>query len=908
MKKLIKTLSVLFTVLLCTNAYTQGFLHCDGKKIVDGSGNEVILKGLNFGNSMVQEGYMMNTADYAGTQHQVKAKLKTLLGDSLMNVYYRTWLKNHVQKSDLQLLKKWGMNSVRIPIHYEYFTSLTEDVWYDWGFTFLDSIVKWCSQEQIYAIIDLHAAPGGQGEDAAISDYDNTKPSLWESMSNKNKTVALWQKIAQRYKDEPWVGGYDLINETNWYKAASMGSKNDSLAVLMKRITKAVRSVDTVHIVFIEGNGYANDYNGLTPAWDKNMAYSFHKYWSTNQQSTIQWVINLRNAQNVPIWCGETGENSNTHYTREMELFNQQGIGVAWWPMKKFESVNSFVICKWPTNYSKIQSYLKSGTAIDKKEAFDILMQMAENLKLENTTENTGMFYAIMKQPGNTETIPFTDNHIPGLIPFSTYDIGLQGYTYSDEVFETTASGSGYTAWNSGWAFRNDGVDLEACTDVPYTNGYSLGWTAKGEWSKYTLTVDSTGVYDVIFRVASASSNTGGIFHLENSKGENITGNIIVASTGSWSKWASDTAYNVRLTKGKEVLKLVIDRIDGSGFNINSMLWGKPKDIAKVPVRLMSAQTNADGDTIVLQFNNGINQTITVNTSDFTLSGGTGVSIDKVITDNKDLTKIYLIMSGEIMSDNVLTLSYSGTSIADTGKSVLPKFSNIPVLNTMLTRSYIPGKIEAESFIINNGLSIETCTDTNGGKSLGYTDAGDYLEYLVYVKEDGDYVSSFRIAADNSSAGIGAGELALYDNGTKEVLCKTTFKRTGGWQKWDNVTSSSFHLTKGKHTLRFTITSKEFNINYFTISQPTGINEVSAADNAITVYPNPTDGNFRLQSTKNIGSVQIFDLAGKTVYSKSLQQADNQIVSIDLDGFPKGMYVLKALTASECYTQKIVLR
>ena len=42
------------------------------------------------------------------------------------------------------------------------------------------------------------------------------KPSLWESDDNKAKTVALWRKLAERYADEQWMGGYDLINEPNW--------------------------------------------------------------------------------------------------------------------------------------------------------------------------------------------------------------------------------------------------------------------------------------------------------------------------------------------------------------------------------------------------------------------------------------------------------------------------------------------------------------------------------------------------------------------------------------------------------------------------------------------------------------------------------------------------------------------
>ena len=74
----------------------------------------------------------------------------------------------------------------------------------------------------MYVILDLHAAPGGQGRNTDISDYDPDKPSLWESEQNKNKTVALWRKIAERYNDNEWIGGYeellkyDKAGELDW--------------------------------------------------------------------------------------------------------------------------------------------------------------------------------------------------------------------------------------------------------------------------------------------------------------------------------------------------------------------------------------------------------------------------------------------------------------------------------------------------------------------------------------------------------------------------------------------------------------------------------------------------------------------------------------------------------------------
>ena len=90
----------------------------------------------------------------------------------------------------------------------------------------------------------------------------------------------MWGKLAERYSDEPWIGGYDLLNETHWEL------QTFELRNLYIEITNEIRQYDENHVIFVEGNWYANDFSGLTPPWDDNMAYSFHKYWSYNDSLT----------------------------------------------------------------------------------------------------------------------------------------------------------------------------------------------------------------------------------------------------------------------------------------------------------------------------------------------------------------------------------------------------------------------------------------------------------------------------------------------------------------------------------------------------------------------------------------------------------------------------------------------
>ena len=82
---------------------------------------------------------------------------------------------------------------------------------------------------------------------------------MWESEENQRKSVALWKKIAERYKDSPWIGGYDIINEPNYgFTGKNLNGcdeeSNAPLRKFMVDVTKAIREVDQKHLIIIEGN------------------------------------------------------------------------------------------------------------------------------------------------------------------------------------------------------------------------------------------------------------------------------------------------------------------------------------------------------------------------------------------------------------------------------------------------------------------------------------------------------------------------------------------------------------------------------------------------------------------------------------------------------------------------------
>jgi len=549
------------TVLLAgivSTCVPQGFLHSSGTKIVDANGQEIILRGIGLGNWLVNEGYMMGTADFANSPTEIHNKISSLVGTANADTFFQMYRKNYITRKDVEKIAEWGFNSIRVPLHYQLFTPKDSPyVYINAGVTLIDSLLSWCTENHIYLILDLHCAPGGQNS-ANISDYSGY-PSLWESTLNQQRTIDLWQMLAQYYANKQWIGGYDLLNETVWDFGA--GNNNKPLRDLYIAITNAIRAVDKNHLVFIEGNQWANDFTGLTPPWDNNMAYSFHKYWNSNNTSSISGYLSLRTNNNVPLWLGESGENSNAWFTDCVGLMEANKIGWSWWPHKKFESISGLLSVHQTAQYNNLLSYWRGQVAQPSQSAaMNALMGMVSNVLFDSCKFNSDVVDALMRQSHTTATIPFASNSIPGNIFAVNYDLGQYGYAYKDIDYQNTGGSSSGT-WNSGWVYRNDGVDIGPCSDT-ITNGYSVGWINANEFLTFTVSVAHSSMYDI--RVRAAASTAGGqiTFILDN---QNI-GTIDVPETGGSQSYQTVECGMDSLIEATHTLKISFPT---GGFNLN---------------------------------------------------------------------------------------------------------------------------------------------------------------------------------------------------------------------------------------------------------------------------------------------------------------------------------------------------
>lgn len=553
------------------------FLHVKDKQILDANNKNVLLRGIGLGGYMLQEGYMLKVP-FSGQQHVIQQHIEELIGKEKTEEFYRAWRSNFIQKADVDSLKSWGFNSIRLPMHYNLFTLPVEEepekgknTWLEEGFNLTDSLVNWCKANDMYLILDMHATPGGQGHDVNISDRDPSKASLWESDANKQKLIALWQKLAERYKDEPTVGAYDIINEPNWSfekdinKNGIEDSLNKPLKELMVDITDAIRKVDKDHIIIIEGNGWGNNYNGILPPWDDNMVLSFHKYWNYNDQESIQKYLDYREKYNIPLWLGESGENSNAWFTDAIKLVEKNNIGWCWWPLEKLGSNNPLEV-KINPGYQKILDYWKGeGEKPSEEEAYKAFMQLAENTGIENCIVHKEVIDAMMRQPHSDEAIAFRKIVISGNeeINAADYDMGNNGIAYKDSIAGNyyVSTGSDQESWNNGGAYRNNGVDIYEKDGSVYVSD-----TQKGEWLQYSFEVDQEGDYNLAFYVSSkAPAEVSVILNEENA--EELT---IPNTSGQWEWVEMDKA--ISLKKGEYHLKFKIEK---GGFDFEKIRFHK---------------------------------------------------------------------------------------------------------------------------------------------------------------------------------------------------------------------------------------------------------------------------------------------------------------------------------------------
>ena len=337
---------------LSAQSASPGFAHTQGSILVDSAGHLLLLRGINLGNWFEPEGYMFHFDGGPQSPREIEDLTAELLGPAHAQAFWTEWRQAYITQPDIDLIARSGFNSVRVPLHWKFFTGPDPE-----GLKLIDQLVAWAAKDHIYVILDMHCAPGGQT--GTNIDDSPGYPWLYGDALAQANTVDVWKRIAAHYASNPTVLGYDLLNEPIPHFARDQQFNKD-LEPIYRKIAAAIREVDRNHVLILGGAQWDTNFSVFGPPFDSNVMYELHKYWmKTTGVSTIQPYLDFRARYHVPLWCGETGENTDAWDAAFRQTLEASNIGWAFWPYKKMDAGSSVVTFARPVHWDEIVAFAK---------------------------------------------------------------------------------------------------------------------------------------------------------------------------------------------------------------------------------------------------------------------------------------------------------------------------------------------------------------------------------------------------------------------------------------------------------------------------------------------------------------------------------------------------------------------
>ena len=353
----------------------NGLVRIDGKRFIEPDGRILHIKGISLGNWLMPEGYMFKF-EVAKAPNQIYGAFDRLLGPQKAAAFWKEYRDRYIARDDIRFIKSAGFNTVRSPLHWNLFMTPDGDIAGE-GWALLDRVLGWVKEAGLYAIVDLHAAPGGQ---TGINHDDGPGyPLMFYVPRDRDLTVKLWRAIAERYRGNPAILGYDLLNEpiAPYHDIATL---NPRLEPFFRRITTAIREVDPGRIVFLAAGQWSSSFDMFGPPFADNLAYTYHSFWASTKRNSIQRHLDFSARYNVPLFLGETGELTDDWNAGFRALHEAHGIGWSFWTYKNLDSPSTVVSVPRPEGWNEIVAYA-DGTRADRPP--DSLIERATAQYLE---------------------------------------------------------------------------------------------------------------------------------------------------------------------------------------------------------------------------------------------------------------------------------------------------------------------------------------------------------------------------------------------------------------------------------------------------------------------------------------------------------------------------------------------
>ena len=386
----------------------SSFIHVDKQNLIAPDGKPFLIQGINLGNWLNPEGYMF-LFDKVSSFRFIDEALKELVGPQFVNHFWQQFQDRYITREDIHFIRQTGMNTVRIPFHYKLFTH--EDYMGSnnpqRGFQLLDQVISWCHAEGLYVILDMHDAPGGQTGDNIDDSYGY--PWLMVNETAQQQFCTIWKKIARHYANNPTVLGYDLLNEPIAPYFSDLAMLNRQLEPLYKRVVASIRQVDKNHIVLLGGAQWDGNFTVFSdPKFDSKMMYTCHRYGCDTLQKNIQDLLDFRSKVNLPLYMGETGENTDAWVGGFRRLLERNNMGWTFWPYKKMENTRCMVSVQKPKDWGLIVAFTEKDRSSfakirENRPSQDtikaVLNELLENIRFSHCSINRGYIKALGMKP-----------------------------------------------------------------------------------------------------------------------------------------------------------------------------------------------------------------------------------------------------------------------------------------------------------------------------------------------------------------------------------------------------------------------------------------------------------------------------------------------------------------------------
>lgn len=373
-------------------AATPGFIRAEGTRFVNPDGSTFHIKGMSFGNWLLPEGYMFKFTVQRSPQ-DIEDVIEYLAGPEEAARFWKDFREAYIQEEDVAFLATSGFTTIRVPLHWKFFLDRANPDQVDpkgEGWARIDRLVGWAKAHNIKLILDIHAAPGGQ---TGVNHDDGVGyPLTFYVPEYKRRTLTMWRAIAERYKDETAVLGYDLLNEpiTPYHDTDFLNSR---LEPFYRELVETIRAVDPNHPIMLAGAQWSTNFDVFGKPFADNLGYTYHMFWAGPQRSSIQKYVNFANRWQVPIFIGETGE-LNDDWNQKFRTLNERfGLGWSFWTYKNLDTPSTVSSINRPQGWDAIalfgsvpKSQWPTMEKPSREQVAATLRAYIENARFANTT------------------------------------------------------------------------------------------------------------------------------------------------------------------------------------------------------------------------------------------------------------------------------------------------------------------------------------------------------------------------------------------------------------------------------------------------------------------------------------------------------------------------------------------